>query len=263
MRRLSAILQFFRANDLRNIDDVAVQISDIFDENPLINRDSFKSKIKEIKSDFFRMNNLEREVFAEQVFRAVGDIREKVFEERAVKDDQDLSAKGTVAEVVDLLNKAGRSFEKTPIVYSKLAEEEIRDLLLGSLNTFFEGRATGETYSKMGKTDIRLILATDDILIVECKIWNGEKYLHDGIDQLFQYLTWRENFGIIIMFCKLKSFTEIVEKAKAVVRTHASYVNSSLTIQGPSDFSALHTFPGDARKKVLVRYLLFNLYYGA
>jgi len=260
---LSAILQFFRANDLGNIDDVAIRISDIFDENPLISKDSFKSKIKEIKSDFFRMNNLERDVFADQVFRAVGDIRERVSEEHVAEDDQDLSAKATVADVVDLFNKGGRSFERKPIVHSKLAEEELRDFLLSWLDAFFEGKATGETYSKMGKTDIHLRLGRDDIVIVECKIWHGERYLHEGIDQLFQYLTWRENFGIVIMFCKLKSFTEIVEKAKTVVKNHASYVNSSLTIQGRSDFSAFHTFPGDARKRVLVRYLLFNLYYGA
>lgn len=260
---MSVILQFFRRNDLKNIDDIATRISDIFDENPLITRDSFRAQINEIRSDFFRMNKLRRDVFADQVFDALADIRERVSEEHVAKYNQDLSAKATVAAVINLFNKGGRSFERTPGAYFKMTEEQLRDILLGWLNAFFENRATGETYSKTGKTDILVNLAGHDVMIVECKIWNGERYLHEGIDQLFQYLTWRENFGIVIMFCKLRSFTEIVEKAKGVVKNHASYVNNSVTTLGRSDFSAFHTFPGDARKRVLVHYLLFNLYYGA
>lgn len=37
-----------------------------------------------------------------------------------------------------------------------MGEEALRDVLLVSLNSIFEGKATGETFSKRGKTDIYL-----------------------------------------------------------------------------------------------------------
>lgn len=77
MRQFSAILRFLRENNLRNVDDIAVQISDIFDENPTITRDAFKLKIRKVKSDFFRINSLKREAFADQMFHAVATIRER------------------------------------------------------------------------------------------------------------------------------------------------------------------------------------------
>ena len=56
-----------------------------------------------------------------------------------------------------LLDQSGKGFETTPRTYGKLEEEELRNVLLGHLNAvFLADEATGETFSKRGKTDIFL-----------------------------------------------------------------------------------------------------------
>ena len=39
------------------------------------------------------------------------------------------------------------------------------------------------------------------VLICECKFWKGAKPYSDAINQLFGYLTWRQNYGVLIHFC--------------------------------------------------------------
>ena len=103
-----------------------------------------------------------------------------------------------VLDIISVIDNQGRQFEKTPLTYKSLKEEDLRNIILVNLNNLFEGKATGETFSNKGKTDIYLNIDKGDILIFECKIWNGSKLYNETIDQLLKYLTWRNNFGIII-----------------------------------------------------------------
>ena len=121
-----------------------------------------------------------------------------------------------VSDIISFLDNQGKQFEKTPASYKTLGEEELRDILLGSLNSIFEGSATGETFSKKGKSDIYLNINKGNILVFECKIWGGEKLYHSTIDQLRGYLTWRHNFGVIITFAKNKNFSEILNQMEMI-----------------------------------------------
>lgn len=75
-----------------------------------------------------------------------------------------------VNDIVEVLDNQSKSFEKTPNAVAKLGEEDLRDLILANLNSIFEGKATGETFSNQGKTDIYLNLDKGKILVFECKI---------------------------------------------------------------------------------------------
>jgi hypothetical protein len=105
-----------------------------------------------------------------------------------------------VLDILEILDRSGREFELNPEVFGvKLEEEDLRSIILAHLNTIFEGSATGETFSKFGKTDIHLNIARGQIFIAECKFWQGPKYYReDAINQLFRYLTWRQNYAAII-----------------------------------------------------------------
>ena len=80
-----------------------------------------------------------------------------------------------VMGVIHIMDNQGRQFEKTPDTYKNSGENDLRNILLVNLNSFFEGRATGETFNGKGKTDIHLNIAKGDILICECKIWAGQE----------------------------------------------------------------------------------------
>lgn len=164
-----------------------------------------------------------------------------------------------VESVVSLLRNMGRNFERTPNVYSKLSEEDLRDILLAGLNGVFEGRATGETFSKSGKTDIHLRVSKKDVLISECQNWSGGKNYMGKIAQLFSYLTWREIFGIIITFSRRKNFSEVIEKAKDVTSMHETHIKDSMSVVDEGYIISRHASAGDEIRQIEVHHLIFDL----
>ena len=115
-----------------------------------------------------------------------------------------------VLDVISIIDNQGRQFEKTPKTYKDFGEEDLRNVILVGLNMLFEGKATGETFSHKGKTDIYLNIDKGNILIGECKIWGGQALYNKTIDQLLGYLTWRHNFGVMIIFVKQKNFSKVL-----------------------------------------------------
>ena len=89
--------------------------------------------------------------------------------------------------------------ERNPKTFREFSEEFIRDVFLLVLNAFFEGRATGETFNKKGKTDILIRYNNDNVFISECKFWKGPKMLENTIDQLLNYITWRDTKSAIFI----------------------------------------------------------------
>jgi hypothetical protein len=161
--------------------------------------------------------------------------------------------------LVDFIEQYARQFEITPKTYSKMDEEEIRDLIIGMMNTNYRGAATAETFNKLGNTDIRLWVDAGNVLICECKVWNGPKAYSEAIDQLFGYLTWRESYGVLIIFCKRKDMTAAIAQAKKAAETHPSYTSGSLTTSSASRFSTRHKHPQDSAKSVEIYQLFIDL----
>ena len=68
----------------------------------------------------------------------------------------------------------GTAMEKTAKTYFRNNEEELRDHLLATLNTHYDN-TTGETFRKIGKTDILIEFENKAAFIGECKIWYGKE----------------------------------------------------------------------------------------
>lgn len=165
-----------------------------------------------------------------------------------------------VNDIVALLDNQARTYEKSPKAVKDLGEEDLRDLLLANLNSVFEGAATGETFSKKGKTDIHLNIAKGDILIAECKIWSGKTLYGKTIDQLRGYLTWRQNYGIMITFVRIKEFTKVLRESEATIQAHDSYLNGFRKV-GDTHFVSNHRVDDD-EKEVKIHHLFYHVYSG-
>lgn len=164
-----------------------------------------------------------------------------------------------VLAVVDVIDRTGRGFETTPLSYSKFEEEDLRNVILGNLNTIFEGGATGETFSKKGKTDIYLVIPKGGILVAECKYWDGPKAHAGAIDQLFDYLTWRDTYGIVVTFSRNKHFTNVLDQADKAIQAHATY-QAGFSKIGETHFESIHVHPEDRARTVEVHHLFYTLY---
>jgi len=77
-----------------------------------------------------------------------------------------------VLRLVEFIDQYVRQWEVTPRTYARM-EEELRDLIVGMLNVNYPGSTTAETFSKLGKTDIRFQADRGNVLIAECKVWHG------------------------------------------------------------------------------------------
>lgn len=164
-----------------------------------------------------------------------------------------------VLDIITVIDNQGRQFEKTPKTYKDFDEEGLRDVILVSLNSLFEGKATGETFSHKGKTDIYLNIDKGNVLICECKIWGGQALYHKTIDQLLGYLTWRHNFGITITFVKQKNFSKVLTETPGIIQQHKSYRSGFQQIAA-NHFLSHHKLDHDEDKDVEIHHLFYNLY---
>ena len=152
-----------------------------------------------------------------------------------------------------------QSLERTPSSVKNLGEVELRDLTLSALNGAFQGDATAETFVKKGKTDIHLKIQKGEILIFECKIWDGEKVYTSTIDQLIGYVTWRQNYGVIIMFCRNKDFSKILAQIPTIIQNHPRF-RGGFKKMGSAHFVSEHSFPEDIDKTIKIHHLIYNLF---
>jgi len=164
-----------------------------------------------------------------------------------------------VMSLVDFIEQYARQFEVAPKTYQKMDEEELRDLLVGMMNANYPGSTTGETFSKLGKTDISLRVDSGHVLICECKFWSGAKAYKNAIGQLFDYLTWRQNYGVLLHFCRLRDMTMAVSEAQRATAEHPSFTTGTLHVQSETRFTSRHVHPQDANKLVEILHLFIDL----
>jgi hypothetical protein len=91
--------------------------------------------------------------------------------------------------ILTIIRHEGRTFEATPKTYAVHDEEELRDIILAHLNGHYRGDASGETFRRSGKTDLRIEAESRIAFVAECKIWKGSQTIHESVDQLLGYLT--------------------------------------------------------------------------
>ncbi len=161
-------------------------------------------------------------------------------------------------EIIKIIQSMNLMMERTPETFSKLKEEEIRNHILFNLNSHYEGSATGETFNGQGKTDILIRKDNKNLFIGECKIWKGEKVLHETIDQIAKYTTWRDTKTAIIFFNKNKSTTKVIETITSEIRNH----NLFDKVVEKQDFEVERVLMkqiNDPERKIYLTFLVFDV----
>ncbi|HEU0144988.1 MAG TPA: hypothetical protein VFQ47_09405 [Nitrososphaera sp.] len=123
-----------------------------------------------------------------------------------------------------LSNDYGKVFEQYPSTYKDKREEELRDHFLLNLQPRYKGAATGETFNKIGKTDILIRYENATVFIAECKFWRRRKGYIDTINQLLGYLIWRNSKAAVVLFVRNKDFSSVLQEVKAATPTHPNFI---------------------------------------
>ncbi len=175
-------------------------------------------------------------------------------------------AESVYEDILELCFNMSLAMERNPTTFENLDEEQIRDFFLVILNAFFEGEATGETFNKGGKTDILIRRENQNIFIVECEIWHGEKYLLEKIKQLFGYTTWRDTKTSIFVFNKERNtnFTTVLNKIDDIMKKHSNFKkkynfkNSKLKSE-ETIYGYLFIHPEDSERNIYLTVMAFNI----
>ena len=162
--------------------------------------------------------------------------------------------------ILNILRHEGRSFETTPATFAKFDEEELRDIILAHLNGHYKGGATGETFRKLGKTDINIEDEDRAAFVGECKVWRGQKEIVEGVHQLFRYLTWRDCKASLIIFNKdVQGFTKLLKTVSEALSEHPLLVKD-LGQQGDGEWRHIFCSQEDEDRHIVLHTFLFNLY---
>jgi len=127
-------------------------------------------------------------------------------------------------DVVQATVSWARSLERTPNAGNKLGEEDLRDLLLGTLNSYWEGKAGGELFNGAGKTDVLVRHENRNVFIAECKVWRGPKTIAAALDQLLNYLVWRDSKAALLVFIRTANPAATIASLHTAVEQHPRHV---------------------------------------
>ncbi len=171
--------------------------------------------------------------------------------------------KADYEEVLAVLRNARNMLERSPSIGAKLDEEEMRDILLLYLNSQLEGKATGETFNYMGKTDILVREGDRNVFIGECKIFDTKNkksvdhVVASALDQLLGcYLAWRDTKAALILFIRDADVTSVVGKALAAISAHSNHKRpGEISTEERHDF-VLHA-NGDPNREIYLAFLPF------
>ncbi|MBJ9675434.1 hypothetical protein [Burkholderia gladioli] len=132
----------------------------------------------------------------------------------------------TYEKILECVNLIGKMFERLPSTYANKEEEHLRDHILVTLGASVVGSTTGETFNKRGKTDIlvRSTTGSNNEFVGECKFWGGEVAYLATIDQLLNYLGWRDTKAAVILFVPNKGFSAVLNTIQNCTPRHPKFV---------------------------------------
>lgn len=166
---------------------------------------------------------------------------------------------GIYKDILKHIYSLCKEYERHESIYTGKHEEDLRDLIVPSLNSVFIGtNSSAETFNRKGKTDI-ITKAPDDsnVFIAECKVWRGEKLFSEAIDQLLGYVTWRDTRTALILFVKNSGIIDVIEKAKSTITQHFCCVGYKGQTE-ESSFSYIFHTKDDSQSHIVLELMIFH-----
>jgi hypothetical protein len=164
----------------------------------------------------------------------------------------------TYEEILSIIDNMAQVMERSPSVFVKIPEEDLRIHFLVQLNGRFEGQAMGEVFNLEGKTDILIRHKGENIFIAECKYWHGEEEFLEAITQLLRYITWRDTKAAIILFNTNKDFSKVLEQIPTILKKHPNYVKPEQYVK-PNSFRCVMKNKNDSDKQFILTIKLFDI----
>jgi hypothetical protein len=162
------------------------------------------------------------------------------------------------ADILRICRETGVEMERHPRVYADKDEETLRDHFIMVLSPHFDS-VTGEPFNRSGKTDILIRHESANVFVAECKFWAGSKAFTKTIDQVLDYLTWRDSKAALLLFVRNKELTPILAQIAPTVEQHPCYVSVADAVNGEDWLNFNLRLPNDSTRGIRLAVLAFHL----
>ena len=98
-----------------------------------------------------------------------------------------------------------------------------------------------------------------DIFIAEAKIWGGPKTVNEALEQILGYLTWRDAYGVVLLFSRNKGFSKVRADIPEAIKGEVSLRGEVYQVD-QHHWSARHVLPNDDYQAVEIHYLVYDVY---
>lgn len=177
---------------------------------------------------------------------------------KVIKEDEYYILDEDYNEILRRIKHIGSSMERVPSTYTKLKEEELRNVIVSQLNVDYEGEVQGESFRNSGKTDICIEYKNRAAFVAECKIWKGKNTLQGTINQLLGYTTWKDSKLAIILFNKNnKDFFNVINVVSNNIKELKNYYEQTENNKNEIEVILNSDNTGQLIK---IRIFIFNLY---
>jgi hypothetical protein len=160
--------------------------------------------------------------------------------------------------ILNVMDNMTKVIERSPHIFTKMGEEDIRQHFLVQLNGQYEGQATGETFNAAGKTDILIRSEGANIFIAECKFWHGEKGFLETVDQLLSYVTWRDTKTALVIFNRNKNLSGVIEAIKKAMPDYQHFKRGP-KIEGETKLRYVLGQPNDPAREVIATVMVYDI----
>jgi hypothetical protein len=160
--------------------------------------------------------------------------------------------------ILSIMDNMTKVMERSPHVFVKMGEEDIRQHFLVQLNGQYEGQATGETFNAYGKTDILIRADGNNIFIAECKFWHGEKGFLETVDQLLSYTTWRDTKTAIVIFNRNKNLSGVLSAIRTAMEKHPRKKRGPKS-EGETRTRYIMGSPSDENREIIITVMVYDI----
>ena len=148
--------------------------------------------------------------------------------------------------------------ERSPRAFKGMREDDLRQHFLVQLNGQYESQASGETFNYEGKTDIIIRSKGRNIFIAECKFWNGQGSLHNALDQLLSYTSWRDTKTALLIFNCDREMSTVLKRVPDTILEHCSF-KAECPYESETGFRFVLGHRDDRDRDLMLTVLVFDV----
>ncbi|WP_319760804.1 hypothetical protein [Maridesulfovibrio sp.] len=166
------------------------------------------------------------------------------------------------SRIIRVLRHTGKTFERTPAIYSVHNDLDLRNILVSNLNTHFVGKNNKDIFYRSGKTGFNVPIYSKATFKGKCLSWQCEEGFTYTLSRMLDNNHWHSCKMVLIVFNRTEAdFKELLKIITQNFSSHPYQVQLKQLSTANECHALMHT-ANDHNRRHEVYMMVFNLYFG-